>query len=409
MTQDFLKEYRSHLLNSGKSRNTIYAYMAPLRQFEKWLAESTGEFSPRYWTREWAGDFLAWLSRRRGETTVGQAVKALRLFFKWAAGQGLISTYNVIEEKFPKQASVFDQGFTDWLRGKSENTVRSYNAHVRQFADWFREQTGEPFGPEKVTSLDVNNYLLYLKGRSKKPATINSMMFAVRAYCNYAAEAGLIKENPFSRLSGITLQLEAKKTRWLDNKEQYDFLRKVEEKISRRGYLEYAVILTMLDAGLRESEVCNLKLENVVLYPVKEARIEVLHSKWNRSRTVPIASTPKGEGKRLHKALKAYLEERSKRGADTPWFFLSSRGEKLSPKVVQGIVRRYRGSETKITPHVLRHTFGHNLVQGGMLLHEVAELMGHMRADGSPNVQSVVIYTMPSEQEKRRKINDILL
>gem|GEM_PF-4810180 len=45
----------------------------------------------------------------------------------------------------------------------------------------------------------------------------------------------------------------------------------------------------------------------------------------------------------------------------------------------------------------------------GMLLHEVAELMGHMRANGSPNLQSVVIYTMSSEREKRKKINDILL
>jgi site-specific recombinase XerD len=408
MTRNYLQEYRTHLVNSGKSRNTIYAYMAPLRWFEKWLIESTGEFSPRYWTREWTGDFFAWLSRRRGESTVGQAAKALRLFFKWTAGQGLIQS-NIIEEKLPEPAETFDQGFADWLQGKSKNTVRSYSAHVRQFAEWFREQTGEPFRPEKITSLDINNYLLYLKGCSKKPATINSIMFAVRAYCNYAVETGLLKDNPFSRLNGVTQQLEARKARWLNNKEQYDFLRKVEEKISRRGYLDYAVILTMLDAGLRESEVCNLKMENVVLYPVKEARIDLLHSKWNRSRTVPIASTPKGEGKRLHKALRAYLEERSKKGADQPWFFLSNRGEKLSPKVVQGIVRRYRGAETKITPHVLRHTFGHNLVQGGMLLHEVAELMGHIRKDGTPNLQSVVIYTMPSEQEKRRKINDILL
>lgn len=405
---EHLVNYRLCLAKAGKSRNTIYAYITPLRQFEKWLTESTGEFSPCCWTREWAGDFLAWLSRKRGESTVGQAAKALRLFFKWAAGQSLIKG-SIIAEKFPKPVEVFDQGFVDWLRGKSENTVKSYNAHVRQFAEWFREQAGEPFGPEKVTPLDINNYLLHLKDRSKKPATINSIMFAVRAYCNYAAETGLLRDNPFSRLNGVTQQLEARKARWLDNKEQYEFLRRVEEKVSKRGYLDYAAILTMLDAGLRESEVCNLKVEHIVLYPVKEARIEVLHSKWNRSRTVPIASTPKGEGKRLHKALKAYLEERSKKDTDLPWFFLSNRGEKLSAKVIQEIVRRYRGAGTRITPHVLRHTFGHNLVQGGMLLHEVAELLGHMKKDGSPNLQSVVIYTMPSEREKRKKINDILL
>lgn len=406
---DYIGLYHNHLNKTGKSRNTIYSYMTPVRQFEQWLTGSTGQFIPEYWTREWVTDFLAWLGRTRGEKTVRLATERLRLFFKWAVSQGLLNDY-IIEEKIPEPARPFDEKYISWLTGKSRNTVKAYDAHVRQFASWLERKTGEPFAPEKITPTDINAYLLYLKEQSMKPASINSIMFAIRSYLNYAVDTGQIKENPFRWLNGVTQQLEAKKTRWLDNNQQYNFVRRVESQVGRRGYLDKAVVLIMLDAGLRVSEVCNLRLDQVILYPVKEARVEILHSKWNRSRTVPIASTAKGEGKRLHKALKAWLEEREKKkGKDLPWLFLSSRGEKLSPKVIQRIINRYRENGENITPHTLRHTFGHNLVQGGMMLHEVAELMGHMRADGSPNVQTVTIYTMSSEREKRRKMDEILL
>lgn len=406
---DYVNQYFNEINNSGKSRNTIYSYMAPVRQFKEWLVGSTGEFAPEYWTEEWVIDFLAWLGRTKSEVTVRLFTERLRLFFKWAVDQGLIKHY-IIEEKISKPAKPFDGKYVTWLTGKSKNTVKTYDTHIRHFAEWLEGRTGESFSPDKITPTDINAYLRYLKDETKRPATINGIMFAIRSYLNFVVDTGLIKENPFRWLNGVTQQLEAKKTRWLDNNQQYNYMRRVESQTDKRGYMDKAVVLSMLDAGLRASEVCNLRLEQVILYPVKEARIEVLHSKWNRSHSVPIASTTKGEGKRLHKALKVYLEEREKkRGKAQPWFFLSSRGEKLTPKVIQKIVAHYRENGESITPHTLRHTFGHNLVQGGMMLHEVAELMGHMRADGSPNVQTVTIYTMSSEWEKRKKMDDILL
>jgi site-specific recombinase XerD len=420
----YIEQYHNALKSQGKSKNTIYAYMAPVRQFAAWLEGSVGDFAPEYWTEEYVRDYLAYLSRHKEPSSVRQAVKVLRLFFKWARDQGLIDT-SIIEETRQEPFRPVDEGYYNWLvgRGVAENTRKAYLHALKIFMEWFEERTGQDFSPERITSMDINEFKLMMANNEKvyTAATVNNRLFALRNYCHYALETGLIKENPFHRLGrGVALELEPKKTRWLDNNEQYAFLRQVEMHIDKRGYKDYAIILTMLDAGLRTSEVCNLKLSDVKLYPVKEAKIDVRFSKWQRSREVPIASTKKGEGKRLHRALKVYLEERErflasrgKKPDDVPWFFLSARGEKMTPKCIQRIMKRYRpeGTGKKITAHVLRHTFGHNLsVSNSKIeLQDIAIFMGHMKKDGSPNLQTVSIYTLSSEKERRKKFNEAML
>lgn len=99
----------------------------------------------------------------------------------------------------------------------------------------------------------------------------------------------------------------------------------------------------------------------------------------------------------LAAALDAWLvERRAWPGADSAAVFLNRAGGRLSARSADGVIASIAsdaGLDAVVTPHVLRHTFGTDLVRGGTDLVTVAELLGHASLD------STRIYTLPTEDD----------
>lgn len=60
-----------------------------------------------------------------------------------------------------------------------------------------------------------------------------------------------------------------------------------------------------------------------------------------------------------------------------------------------------------VTPHTLRHSFGHELSVGRIPLDVIARLMGHTKKDGTSNLSMVVRYTMPGEEDLARAVEEL--
>lgn len=146
--------------------------------------------------------------------------------------------------------------------------------------------------------------------------------------------------------------------------------------------VDHCLITLMLNAGLRLSEVLDLKTEDI--YQVgKKAFILVRNGKGGKSREVPI--TPA-----VYETVRRYTKD--------------STGDLFSnvyPRKVERMITRHcqrAGISRGITPHSLRHTYANMLAQLGTPLELIGELLGHSSFDVTK------LYTRPGELLKRAEL-----
>lgn len=284
--------------------------------------------------------------------------------------------------------------FLESLRseGKSPKTIDTYRGVLGKFIEWFEDSTGEKFQPESVTDIDTADYKRHLL-KHAKPATINKARIVLMQYFDWLVDRKIIKESPMEAIRPVKQGRKA--PRWLDRKEQKALLRAVKKD---QKWRDVAIIYLLLHTGLRVEELCNLRLEDVELSE-RKGKVIVRQGKGGKWREVPLNHDARV-------ALKKWLEVRQSNG---PWLFTSTRSEKMTPRAVQFVVKKYgeRAGLEKCTPHTLRHTFCHELAAKGVPLDVIATLAGHMTADGRPNIATTVIYTTPGDQDLRRAVDQL--
>jgi len=283
------------------------------------------------------------------------------------------------------------QRFIEHLRShyRSERTIRSYSSDLKLFARWFYETSREELTPKSITPIDLREYKRYLlEDRGFKPATVNRRLASISAFCKWAQEQSLADGNPCDEISIVPEVRTAPK--WLTRREQYALVRAVQKGNRPR---DEALIMLMLHTGLRVNEVSNLRIGDISISP-RKGEIIVRGGKGEKFRTVPLNSN-------VRNALNAYLSVRPE--VDHDYLFVGQKGERLRPPGIYYLVKKcaYEARIEDITPHTLRHTFGKNLVDAGVLLDRVATLLGH----GSLNTTR--IYTVPSRADLQAAVESI--
>lgn len=271
--------------------------------------------------------------------------------------------------------------------GKSEVTIKNYRSQLTKFMGWLLDHSGTD-DPKTITSIDAVEYRRYLQDeRGLKPGSINTALATIEAFCGWMREEGYLSHNPLDKVRKVEEVKQAPK--WLTKNEKYRVIRAaLAEKHKRNA----AIILTLLQAGLRVSELAALTPEDVVLGD-RKGTITVRAGKGNKRRSVPIATD-------LRDCLGEYLVNHRATGK---WLFGSQRGERLTDKGIQHLCAEI-GRKAKVdglTPHVLRHTFGHDLVSKGTPLQVVAVMMGHSKLD------TTMIYTRPGEEELQAHVEKL--
>ena len=159
--------------------------------------------------------------------------------------------------------------------------------------------------------------------------------------------------------------------------------------------IAYPIITMMLDTGLRCSEICNLDLDDVDL---EDLSALVIGGKGEKDRTVlfTIATLDALDPwKPLRNArLKNCFKEEDKRS-----LFFSSRSRRLNPRSVQKLLDRIADASdiprTRLSPHVLRHSFATGLLERGADLVTIQRLLGHA------NISTTRVYLEIGDQTLR--------
>lgn len=260
--------------------------------------------------------------------------------------------------------------FLDYMiheRGASGHTLRSYRTDLESFFSFLTAE-GLPTDPREVTHLHLRLFLSRMARKGMRKSSMARRLSALRTFFRWLKREGVITANP-ARLVA-TPRFSRGLPRWLTVEEAFSLVEA--PKGTDPGALRDRAILEFLySSGLRVGELVGLKVRDVDL---RKGLVRVL-GKGAKERIVPIGQT-------ALKALKAYLEVRGAFKPKEEALFLNGRGRGLSARWVERLLKRYalKGEVMKpVTPHVLRHTFATHLLQGGVDLRSIQELLGHSR------------------------------
>src|SRR3990170_8037676 len=247
--------------------------------------------------------------------------------------------------------------------GKSPRTIDGYADSVRQQAA-FLERGGFPPLTE-ATAEHVREWLSELRNRGNKPATVNTRYRGVHAFYKWLVEEGEVRENPLARIqppqvpetvqpyyTPEDLQLVLKSLRGR-------LLRGIDAARTR------AAILVLFDSGLRASELCSLRLEDVNW----DAQTAVVRQpKGGNERVVSLGTT-------AMRSLMSYLRLS---GSRSPWLFSSLDGSRLTKnalKLALGRAFDLAGAEFKGI-HAFRRASGIEYLRQGGQAEDLRVLMG---------------------------------
>jgi integrase/recombinase XerC len=271
--------------------------------------------------------------------------------------------------------------------GRAERTIAGYLTDIRTFARWFEQTNGYSLAPNNLTPTDVREYRQYLLNvRKAKASTINRHLAALRAYGLWAKSCGNAPYNPVEGIKSIAQQKHAPK--WLDRREQAAVLREAERRIQavktepakRQAIRDHCVLVTLMNTGLRVSELIDLELSDITMTD-RKGELVVRAGKGTKQRVIPLNNTAR-------KALKAWFDIRPEGALQK--VFTTQRGA-MTSRTVQTLLAEIgvRAKIQKMTPHMARHSFAKNLVNSGVTLEKVAMLLGHTSLD------TTMVYTTP--------------
>ena len=283
-------------------------------------------------------------------------------------------------------------------RAYSPKTVEVYLRDVAALRAHLVAKRGKDVALAKLSALEIRSQLAALFG-TNGAATISRKLSSVRAFCRFLVKRGVIAGNPGAAIRG------PKKPKGLPRALVVDeavHLVEVPLKIGRTSHRTLAAheqarhdLLRIRDAammdliyatGLRVSEACGLDLTDLDTGRYTTPIVLVRHGKGNKSREVPLVD-------QAYASVKRYLAVRGQLGATGAALFVNAQGERLTPRSVQRMVKRWTiagGIYAAATPHSLRHSFATHLLDGGADLRSIQELLGHA------SLSSTQIYTKVS-------------
>jgi site-specific recombinase XerD len=236
------------------------------------------------------------------------------------------------------------------LRRYSHWTIKSYRSHFRQFASYFKGRN-----LEEITKDEIEDYVRALvKEKRYSISSQNQCINAIKFFYEQVLGMPKTKYNLIRPKKPLRLPKVIAKE-------------KVLKIIHQANNLKHKCVLMLLySGGLRLSEIINLKQEDI---------------DWDRN----LIHIQSGKGKKsrytlLAKNLKQPLTEYIRIYEPKKWLFEGQNGGQYSARSVQNLFKNARLKamvKERYTVHSLRHSFATHLLEDGVNLRYIQELLGH--------------------------------
>lgn len=272
-------------------------------------------------------------------------------------------------------------------RGLRALTIKAYEATLKGFRQYVKDHL-EDRGPDHLTACDMLKYLEYLrKERHNGASAINRQATVLRNFYRAIVAMGHLepRQNPmahFPKIKAAPRKLPGTLTR-----EEVSALIDNPQTDTVLGVRDRALLTLLYGTGIRASECSGLTERDINW---EERTIRVI-GKGGHERTIPLNE----------EVLHVLRQYRLARGANKPNepFFRSREAKALSRNAIYERVRshaRRAKIQRRVSPHRLRHTFATHLVQEGVNLVTLRDLLGHRQ------ITSTQIYVHLTAQDLRK-------
>ena len=277
--------------------------------------------------------------------------------------------------------------FLDYLiyeKKYSDNTVSSYENDLEMFNEYIKSRK---INFKKLDYSGVSDYLIYLNKKELKPTSVNRHLSAIRSFYDYLIKSKITDSNPFKLVHGP--KKDKKLPNYLKYSEFEDLINTCES--NDLGIRNRMILELLFATGIRVSEAVNIKLSDINF---KEREIKVF-GKGKKMRIVYF-------NKVCQEVMSNYVlnaRQNLLNGKKSDYLLINHLGNPLTRRGIGDIIDKLilkSSLKHKISPHTLRHTFATLLLNEGMDIREVQELLGHAR------LSTTSIYTHVSNEELRK-------
>ena len=281
--------------------------------------------------------------------------------------------------KIPAHDILIDQYLNYLLieKGLSGTTLESYSSDITRYRDFLNENKIRRIS-ESDTAL-ILKHMIALRNAGLNARSRARHLVAIRGFYRFMVHEKIISHDPARLVDLPKTSLKLPDVLSVDEVSQ---LLETPDTDNPRGARDCAMLELLYAAGLRVSELVNLKMQDVNL----EAGFVRVFGKGSKERVVPI-------GLHANEKINAYVQKSRLALLKTrasPYLFVARAGKPLTRQGFWKLLRKYAVQaqlNKKVTPHSLRHSFASHLLEGGADLRAVQVMLGHV------DIATTQIYT----------------
>ena len=257
--------------------------------------------------------------------------------------------------------------YCEYRKELDRKTLKAYRIDLRQYFEYICvDEPDKEKIEESVTHLH----------KSYKQKTVKRKIASIKAFYNYLEETEIIAESPFRKIK-VKFKETVTLPRIIPREEIEKLLNHMyqclneNDKASRKFMLrDVAVIEVFFATGARVYEISNIRDDSINL----NTGLIRLMGKGGKERYVQISNTS------ILEVLKKYYDENEQSIKKSGYFFVNNRESRYTEQSIRLMLKKYTkqaGIERNITPHMFRHSFATYLIEEGVDVSCVQQILGH--------------------------------
>ena len=273
----------------------------------------------------------------------------------------------------------------------SPHTVKSYVDDIKQFVSF----TGcelKDFDPSNVDHKLVRRWVVSLLESKFTARSVSRKISALKHFYRFLMREGLVKTNPAQKV--VAPRVQKRLPVFMEERAMIELLdTHLPTDDSFAALRQKTIVETLYSTGMRRGELVELRLSQI---DFEQQQIRVV-GKGDKERIIPATAE-------LLDTLKRYTRARQDivSNSEHNVLFTTNSGKPIYPKLVYKEVHdalSFISSMTKLSPHVLRHSFATHLLNHGADLSGIKELLGHA------NLGATQVYTHTSFEKLKSIYN----
>ena len=260
---------------------------------------------------------------------------------------------------------------------RSPYTCSGYQKDLHIFTEFLQKKGVAGLTIEELNPELLGEYLRYLtRDRESKANTVRRHVTSLKSFCSFLVDCEYLDQNPAANLPRP--RIPQKLPRHLQRAEVDRLFDAVPEDESPAKLRDKTLFFFLYYSGVRVGELVNVRTKDL---DFESGFIKIIKGKGNRFRKIPLHDRLKGQ-------LEKYLAGAAELAGE--YLFCNRKGKRISTDYVHHIIGEYAlkaGLKSRVTPHMLRHSFATHLYRENVDIKTLGKLLGHAE------IRTTTVYT----------------